>query len=38
MGDLETPQGMRTASFAKRVFDVNEADVVFVPFFCYPEC
>ncbi|KAB2092982.1 hypothetical protein ES319_A02G066800v1 [Gossypium barbadense] len=33
MGDLETPQGMRTASFAKRAFDVNEADVVFVPFF-----
>ncbi|KAE8714275.1 hypothetical protein F3Y22_tig00110198pilonHSYRG00106 [Hibiscus syriacus] len=33
MGDLETPQEMRTASFAKRVFDANEADVVFVPFF-----
>lgn len=33
MGDLETPEEMRTGSFAKRVFDVNEADVVFVPFF-----
>lgn len=33
MGDLETPQNLRTNSFAKRVFDANEADVVFVPFF-----
>ncbi|KAK9003122.1 hypothetical protein V6N11_060689 [Hibiscus sabdariffa] len=33
MGDLETPQEMRAGSFAKRVFDANEADVVFVPFF-----
>ena len=33
MGDLETPEEMRTGSFAKRVFDANEADVVFVPFF-----
>ncbi|OMO53278.1 Exostosin-like protein [Corchorus olitorius] len=33
MGDLETPEKLRTGSFAKRVFDINEADVVFVPFF-----
>ncbi|GLU16917.1 hypothetical protein SLE2022_333220 [Rubroshorea leprosula] len=33
LGDLETPEEMRTVSFAKRVFDVEEADVVFVPFF-----
>ncbi|XVE60832.1 hypothetical protein DITRI_Ditri05aG0158300 [Diplodiscus trichospermus] len=33
MGDFETPEEMRTGSFAKRVFDVNEADVIFVPFF-----
>ena len=33
LGDLETPEEMRSGSFAKRVFDVNEADVVFVPFF-----
>ncbi|KAJ8760456.1 hypothetical protein K2173_015123 [Erythroxylum novogranatense] len=32
-GDLMTPENMRTGSFAKRVFDVKEADVVFVPFF-----
>lgn len=28
-----TPQEQRFGSFAKRVFDVEEADVVFVPFF-----
>lgn len=28
-----TPEKFRHGSFAKRVFDVNEADVVFVPFF-----
>ncbi|XP_034679800.1 probable arabinosyltransferase ARAD1 [Vitis riparia] len=33
MGDLMTPEKLRYGSFAKRVFDVNEADVVFVPFF-----
>jgi hypothetical protein len=33
MGDLMTPQKMRTTSFAKRVFNAEEADVVFVPFF-----
>lgn len=33
MGDLETPEEIRTGSFAIRVFDANEADVVFVPFF-----
>ncbi|XWS24861.1 hypothetical protein CRYUN_Cryun27aG0021300 [Craigia yunnanensis] len=38
MGDWETPEEMRTGSFAKRVFDANEADVVFVQFFCYHEC
>ncbi|KAK6258017.1 hypothetical protein QUC31_001476 [Theobroma cacao] len=33
LSDLETPGELRTGSFAKRVFDVSEADVVFVPFF-----
>ncbi|XP_057978802.1 probable arabinosyltransferase ARAD1 isoform X1 [Malania oleifera] len=33
MGDLMTPEKLRTGSFARRVFDVNEADAVFVPFF-----
>ncbi|KAE9618343.1 putative xylogalacturonan beta-1,3-xylosyltransferase [Lupinus albus] len=33
MGDLMTPPEMRTGSFAKRVFDARDADVVFVPFF-----
>lgn len=33
MGDLMTPEKMRIGSFAKRVFDVEDADVVFVPFF-----
>lgn len=33
MGDLVTPSKLRTGSFAKRVFDEREADVVFVPFF-----
>lgn len=28
-----TPENLRTQSFAKRVLDVNQADVVFVPFF-----
>ncbi|KAH7859996.1 hypothetical protein Vadar_007977 [Vaccinium darrowii] len=32
-GDLMTPEELRTASFARRVFDSAEADVVFVPFF-----
>lgn len=32
-GDLMTPQEQRTRSFARRVFDVREADVIFVPFF-----
>ncbi|OAY23677.1 probable arabinosyltransferase ARAD1 [Manihot esculenta] len=32
-GDLMTPENLRTQSFAKRVLDVNQADVVFVPFF-----
>ncbi|KAJ9146031.1 hypothetical protein P3X46_028350 [Hevea brasiliensis] len=32
-GDLMTPENLRTQSFAKRVVDVNQADVVFVPFF-----
>uniref|UniRef100_A0A2P2NZR6 Putative arabinosyltransferase ARAD1 n=1 Tax=Rhizophora mucronata TaxID=61149 RepID=A0A2P2NZR6_RHIMU len=32
-GDLMTPENLRTRSFAKRVFDEQEADVVFVPFF-----
>ncbi|XP_071731193.1 probable arabinosyltransferase ARAD1 [Rutidosis leptorrhynchoides] len=33
MGDLETPQELRTTSFARRVFAPEQADVVFVPFF-----
>ncbi|XP_004496813.1 probable arabinosyltransferase ARAD1, partial [Cicer arietinum] len=33
MGDLMTPPQLRTGSFAKRVLDARDADVVFVPFF-----
>ncbi|XP_048331932.1 probable arabinosyltransferase ARAD2 [Ziziphus jujuba] len=33
LGDLMTPQEQRFGSFAKRVLDAEEADVVFVPFF-----
>ncbi|XAR55615.1 Xylogalacturonan beta-1,3-xylosyltransferase [Bertholletia excelsa] len=33
LGDLMTPEEQRTASFARRVLDPSEADVVFVPFF-----
>ncbi|KAM1344820.1 hypothetical protein TB2_033736 [Malus domestica] len=33
LGDLMTPPEHRTGSFASRVFDADEADVVFVPFF-----
>jgi hypothetical protein len=33
MVDLITPQNLRSASFANRVFDLEQADVVFVPFF-----
>lgn len=33
MGDLMTPEAFRFGSFARRVFDVNDADIVFVPFF-----
>ncbi|GJW60652.1 probable arabinosyltransferase ARAD1 [Tanacetum coccineum] len=33
MGDLMTPQELRSGSFAKRVFAPQEADVIFVPFF-----
>ncbi|OAY58565.1 probable arabinosyltransferase ARAD1 [Manihot esculenta] len=33
MGDLMTPEHLRIQSFAKRVVDVDQADVVFVPFF-----
>ncbi|KAJ0975828.1 hypothetical protein J5N97_017793 [Dioscorea zingiberensis] len=34
LGDLETPPEVRSlASVAERVFDLKEADVVFVPFF-----
>lgn len=28
-----TPEHQRTGSFARRVFDAAEADVIFVPFF-----
>lgn len=33
LGDLMTPQEQRFGSFAKRVFDVEQADVIFAPFF-----
>ncbi|XP_058769954.1 probable arabinosyltransferase ARAD2 [Vicia villosa] len=33
MGDLMTPPQLRSGSFAKRVLDARDADVVFVPFF-----
>lgn len=33
LGDLMTPQNLRSRSFANRVFDAKEADVIFVPFF-----
>ncbi|KAK3031940.1 hypothetical protein RJ639_036224 [Escallonia herrerae] len=33
MGDLMMPEKFRTGSFARRVFDAKQADVVFVPFF-----
>ncbi|WOK96668.1 putative arabinosyltransferase ARAD1 [Canna indica] len=33
LGDLETPERLRESSFAERVFDLDVADVVFVPFF-----
>ncbi|XP_077248751.1 putative arabinosyltransferase ARAD1 [Tasmannia lanceolata] len=33
LGDLMTPQGSGGGSFARRVFDPDEAEVVFVPFF-----
>ncbi|KAL6213833.1 hypothetical protein ACLB2K_013272 [Fragaria x ananassa] len=33
LGDLMTPPHQRTGSFARRVFNAQDADVVFVPFF-----
>ncbi|WOL13551.1 putative arabinosyltransferase ARAD1 [Canna indica] len=33
LGDLETPERLRESSFAERVFDLDVADVVFIPFF-----
>ncbi|XP_015942458.1 probable arabinosyltransferase ARAD1 [Arachis duranensis] len=33
MGDLMTPYENRSGSFARRVFDARDADVIFVPFF-----
>lgn len=33
MGDLITPQELRSSSFARRVFAPEQADVIFVPFF-----
>ncbi|KNA12897.1 hypothetical protein SOVF_121340 [Spinacia oleracea] len=33
LGDLMTPQKLRSGSFAIRVLDSEEADVIFVPFF-----
>ncbi|XP_043707215.1 probable arabinosyltransferase ARAD1 [Telopea speciosissima] len=33
LGDLMTPEELRGGSYAKRVFYVEEADVIFVPFF-----
>ncbi|KDP34421.1 hypothetical protein JCGZ_12702 [Jatropha curcas] len=32
-GDLMTPENLKSQSFAKRVSDINQADVIFVPFF-----
>ncbi|KAA8546342.1 hypothetical protein F0562_002919 [Nyssa sinensis] len=33
IGDLMTPEELRTGSFVRRVFNADEADVVFLPFF-----
>ncbi|KAK7343795.1 hypothetical protein VNO77_12830 [Canavalia gladiata] len=33
MGDLMTPPQHRSGSFARRVYDPRESDVIFVPFF-----
>ena len=33
LGDLLTSENLRSGSFATRVFDESEADVIFVPFF-----
>lgn len=33
LSDLETPEGLRGSSFAERVYELDGADVVFVPFF-----
>ncbi|GAA0159431.1 glycosyltransferase [Lithospermum erythrorhizon] len=33
MADLMTPERLKIESFSKRVFSVEEADVIFVPFF-----
>ncbi|XP_074263545.1 putative arabinosyltransferase ARAD1 isoform X1 [Silene latifolia] len=38
LGDLMTPEHLRNGSIAKRVYDVKEADVVFVPFFSALSC
>ncbi|KAK9743332.1 hypothetical protein RND81_03G232900 [Saponaria officinalis] len=38
MGDLMTHESLRNGSFAKRVYDVEEADVIFVPFFASVSC
>ncbi|KAF3793857.1 putative arabinosyltransferase [Nymphaea thermarum] len=33
LGDLMTPEDLRVSSFARRVFNAEDADVIFVPFF-----
>lgn len=33
MGDLMTPPELKKDSLAERVFNIDEADVIFVPFF-----
>lgn len=33
LGDLLAPEEVKRESFARRVFDYREADVIFVPFF-----
>ncbi|XP_011097408.1 probable arabinosyltransferase ARAD1 [Sesamum indicum] len=33
LGDLSTPEELKGESFAKRVLDYKDADVIFVPFF-----
>ncbi|KAK9743331.1 hypothetical protein RND81_03G232800 [Saponaria officinalis] len=38
LGDLMTPEISRNGSFAKRVYNETESDVIFVPFFAAVSC